>query len=146
MRSVAKLAFLLADWWIGYWGLLAHLRAKGHLITFDRYFHDIMADPKRYRYDAPSALARWVGLLIPRPDLIFVMDAPSAVMWGRKREVPLGETVRQRKIYRELAGATPSCHLVDASKPLGDSVDFVEQTIIRFMVERAAQRLRAESA
>ena len=146
MRSVAKLAFLLADWWIGYWGLLAHLRAKGHLIIFDRCFLDIMADPKRYRYDAPSALARCVGFLIPRPDLIFVMDAPSAVMWGRKREVPLGETVRQRKIYRELAGATPSCHLVDASKPVGEIVDFVEETIIRFMVERTAQRLGAENA
>jgi hypothetical protein len=82
---------------------LAAFRARSGFVLFNRYFHDLLVDPKRYRYGGPMWLARVCAYLIPpRKRLVLVLDADEATVHGRKMELSLDEIKRQRSEYRRL--------------------------------------------
>lgn len=140
-KSVVKLVFLLADWWLGYWGRLAPLRAKKCFVVFDRHYLDMLADPRRYRYGGAMGLARFSARLVPLPDLTVVLDAPPDVAHSRKQEVPPAETARQREAYLDLARRTPGARVVDASRPIHEVAAEVEGIILGVMAERTRRRM-----
>ncbi len=142
LASLAKLGLLMVDWTIGYWFDLAHSRAKGMLLIFDRHFVDLWVDPKRYRYGGPMWLARLVGRFIPKPDLFFFLDLPAEVAHARKPEVPLEEARKLRERYLKLALSVPNAHVVDASRPLEEVVAEVEEIILRYLAARTEKRIR----
>ena len=142
LASLAKLGLLMVDWTIGYWFDLAHSRAKGMLLIFDRHFVDLWVDPKRYRYGGPMWLARLVGRFIPKPDLFFFLDLPAEVAHARKPEVSLEEAKRLREHYLKLALSVPNAHVVDASRPLEEVVAEVEEIIFRHVAARTEKRIR----
>lgn len=121
--SLAKLAFLAADWWAGYLLAIGPKRRSGVFVMFDRGYHDLLVDPKRYRYGGSMALAGLVGRLLPRPALTVLLDAPVAVLRRRKQEVPLEETVRQRQVYLERVTALSNGVVLDASRPVEEVAD-----------------------
>ena len=135
--SIAKLAFFLFDWLLGYWTHLVHLRAKGYLVAFDRHYLDILVDPVRYRYGGPTWLARLVARLVPKPDLVIFLEAPVELLRSRKQEVPAEEVGRQRKAYLDLVLGLRNGHVVDASKPVSGVVGQVEKIIFDWMARRA---------
>lgn len=136
--SALQLLFLMADWTLGYWGGLVHLRAKGQLVIYDRHFIDLLVDPRRYRYGGPHWLPRWVARLIPAPDLLFLMDAPPDVLLQRKQEVTREEVARQRIAYRDLVSSLPNGRIVDATRELPQVVDAVERIILAHLVEHGS--------
>jgi thymidylate kinase len=113
--SVAALSFVMLDWWIGYWTRIVRQRAKHGLVVFDRHLLDMLADPLRYRYGGPSWVARAACRLVPRPDIIVILDAPTSVIRARKQEVTTAESQRQKLAYRHLAAEVTGAHLVDAT-------------------------------
>lgn len=136
--SALQLLYLVADWFLGYWGGIVHLRAKGRLVIYDRHFIDLMVDPRRYRYGGPRWLPRWMARLIPTPDLVFLMDAPPDVLFQRKQEVTREEVARQHAAYRALVSGLPNGRVVDASRELPQVVDAVERLILAHLVERGS--------
>jgi thymidylate kinase len=112
------------------------------LVIFDRYYQDILADPRRYRYAAAPWLARTLGRLLPQPDLVFILDAPPEVLQARKQEVPFAESARQRDVYRALAGEFRNAVVIDAARPLEDVTADILAHIVDRMAQRTAQRLR----
>jgi thymidylate kinase len=78
-------------------------------------------------------LARWVGKLIPKPDIWILLDAPPEVLQARKQEVPFEETARQRKEYLKLVKDLKSAFVVDATQGLDDVVADVNKIILDFM-------------
>ncbi len=114
---------------------------RSTFVVFDRYYHDLLVDPLRYRYGGPMWLARWVGKLIPEPDLWILLDAPAEVLQSRKREVPMNETARQREAYLRLVQGMDNGVVVDASQPLDDVVREVNMRILDLMAARTARRL-----
>ena len=123
--SAAALAFVVADWWFGYWTDVAPRRTRHGLVLFDRHLLDVLVDPLRYRYGGPTWLARLACRLVPRPDLVVILDACPAVVRARKQEVTPAESERQWSAYRRLAATTPGAHLVDASGPAEQVVQAV---------------------
>ena len=113
--SVAALSLIVLDWWIGYWTRIIRQRAKHGLVVFDRHLLDMLVDPVRYRFGGPSWVVRTACRLVPRPDLIVVLDAPPSVVRARKQEVSTAESERQRLAYRRLAAEVTGAHLVDAT-------------------------------
>lgn len=119
LQSMAKLFYLLWDYSAIYrWKRRMKRQDSPKLIIFDRYYHDLLVDPVRYRYSGPMWLARWVGNLIPRPDLWILLDAPADVIHSRKSEVTFEETQRQRQAYLDLVARLENGCVVDAAQPL----------------------------
>lgn len=127
--SAGKLLFLFCDWWLGYLLLIRRELAAGKTVIFDRGFVDLLVDPRRYRYGGPAWLAEAVGYLLPRPGLVVLLDAPVDVLRGRKVEVPLTETIRQRRAYLERVERLPNGVVVDASHPIAEVARHVELEI-----------------
>lgn len=117
LASMAKLGFLLADWQVGYRFRMARMRAKAQVVLFDRHYFDLLIDPRRYRYGGPAWLARLIGGLIPKPDLLFLLDAPTPVLQARKQEVSAEETERQRQAYRTMVQGLKYGRILDATQP-----------------------------
>jgi thymidylate kinase len=91
---------------------------KGTLLICDRYYHDLLVDPKRYRYGGPAWAAKLIGKLMPQPTLWILLDAPTKVLQVRKQEVTLEETARQRQAYSDFVRKQRKYVIVDASQSL----------------------------
>ncbi len=114
---------------------------RNGIVFVDRYFYDIIVDPKRYRLDAPAWLVCLIAKTIVKPDLVICFDAPAKFICERKQEVPFKEVVRQREAYLSLVKGLSNGHIVDTSSQLDNAVRQTEDIIINFLIERTARRL-----
>jgi len=143
--SMVKLAWWCTEYTIGYAFRVFPDLVRSSLVLFDRYYHDVLVDPVRYRYGAPAALARFTAHFIPRPDLTIVLTAPADVVHKRKQEVALAETARQQDAYVALATRLFNAYVVDAARPPDVVAADVEQIIVRHMHRRTAHRLTLDA-
>jgi len=103
IASVLYLSAVFVDCWIGYLLVIRPLLAKKHLLVFDRYFPDILVDPRRYRYSGPMLYAELLASLAPGRNFhLFVLDADEKVIRSRKQELDIDEIRRQRTGYTQL--------------------------------------------
>jgi thymidylate kinase len=123
--SLAKILVWLIEEWIAY----LFQEKKELLLLCDRYYHDLLIDPKRYRYGAPMWAAGIVGRLMPQPKLWVLLNAPTEVLRSRKQEVTLKETARQREAYMRFVKAQRNHLIVDASRSLIEVVADVEAAL-----------------
>jgi hypothetical protein len=120
-----RLLVLAADWLVDYWTRLVHLRAKGYILAFDRMYFDLVVDHERYGYGAGPRLARALWWLLPKPDLLFLLDSEPDELW------------RQRQAYRALVPQLRGGNVLDGSLPLSILVDEVQRVIRAWMVDRS---------
>ena len=135
--------FLLAvvvDYWIGYLISLRQSRARSGLILFDRYFHDVLIDPRRYRYGGPTWLARGMARLIPSPDLVVILDANERVIGDRKAELPAEEISRQRQKYKELKFSGAERVVINTEKSEKLTLNEVSSVIVEHLARRFERR------
>jgi thymidylate kinase len=127
--SIAKLCLWWFDYLFGYIVAVYPHLVRSTLVLFDRYYHDLLVDAKRYRYGGPG----WLGALVG--------NAPEIVR-SRKRELSLAEAVRQREAYLELAGRLPlnRVNVVDASLHLDEVAATVNGIILDHLARRVEKR------
>jgi thymidylate kinase len=111
------------------------------LVIFDRYFHDLLADPVRYRYGGSLNLARLLGRTLTQPDLVFILDAPAEVLQSRKQEVSLAESDRQRTAYQSLATEFNNPHIINTNQPVEQVIHDVLLQVMEFLEARTHRRL-----
>src|SRR5690606_9284852 len=100
-------------------GPVGHARSKRAILLSDRYFDDLLVDPRRYRYGAPISWARAMFRALPRPDRVLLLLGDAEAIHARKREVTLEELGRQLGAYRDLAASLgPRAVVIDATRPL----------------------------
>jgi thymidylate kinase len=139
--SLLKAVYWLADYSLGYWARVFPDLVRAKFVVFDRYLVDTIVDPKRYRYGGPSWVLRLVWRLVPKPDLVILLDAPAEIFHARKQEVPIEETMRQQAAYRALVSRLPTGHVVDgAQEPAKVAADVVE-IVVETMARRTGKRL-----
>ena len=145
-RSLAQLVALVLDYGFGYWLLVRPLLGRSTLVVFDRYYHDLLIDPKRYRYGGPLWVVRLFSGLVPDPDLVFALDAPEAIILSRKRELTADELRRQRRVcLREAKKFTRAC-VLDSSRPVQELSTLAAQEIAGYLNGRYTQRNFSASA
>jgi thymidylate kinase len=102
----------------------------GAVVIFDRYVYDARIDTL---LDSQPLSARLYGrlamALFPDPDLLIVLDAPSELLFERKREHPVERLDRLRAAYKSLAGGVPSSTMIDAGQPADDVLRATADTI-----------------
>ena len=114
--------------------------ARSTLVLNDRHFVDIFVDARRYRYGGPVWLLRLIWWLIPKPNLVILLDAPAEILHRRKQEVSFEESTRQREAYLSLVQGLPNGHVVDAARPLQQVSKVVSEIIVRHLAIRTARR------
>ena len=138
--SVASLLYFV-DCWLGYILLIRPMLARSTLVIFDRYLYDMQIDPRRYRFGGPTWLARLLGRLAPRPDLLFVLDASERVILHRKDELSAQELRRQRTGYGRLAEQSRNTATISTGKSVESATNAVWSVMVGFLAERLRRRL-----
>ncbi|HKA39374.1 MAG TPA: hypothetical protein VKD25_06375 [Burkholderiales bacterium] len=136
IASIAKLIHMLLDYVAGYALRVWPLKRRSTLVVFDRYYRDLLVDPRRYRYGGPLSLARWAAKCVPGPDLWVLLDAPADVLQARKSEVSAEESERQRQSYLELAAHQWNAAVVDARQELPLVAQEVDAAILNVLQGR----------
>jgi thymidylate kinase len=115
--------------------------ARGGLVLIDRFYYDFFVDQRRYRMRVPGWLVRLGYRLLAKPDLVLLLDAPAEVLQGRKAEVSLAETERQRTAFLELVRGLPNGRVVDAAQRPEEVAAQCRRFILDFLAERMARRV-----
>jgi thymidylate kinase len=142
LGSVLKLFYFLYLYTVGYWGKVYPLKIKSTFIIFDRYFHDLMVDPKRYRDKSGLNWLKFIAFFIPKPDLWILLDAPAEVIQKRKAEVPFTETARQILAYKQLFSNLKNTSIVNADQHPDKVIYDVEKIIIDYLGVRTKKRYK----
>jgi thymidylate kinase len=140
LKSSAHLIALFLDYWLGFFLVIRPMLARSTLIIFDRYFHDMLVDPQRYRYGGPTWLTRLLVFCVPAPDLILVLDAREEVILSRKCEVPSTEVRRQRESYQQLARNCETTRLVKTNQDLEKTLAETSKIIMDHLAQRFLRR------
>jgi thymidylate kinase len=91
-------------------------QARGRVVIFDRYTYDALVPP-RPPYVWLKAPYLWlIAHACPAPDVVLVLDAPGAVIHGRKAEQSLEDTHDERHQFLALAQRLPQLQIVDAHR------------------------------
>jgi thymidylate kinase len=135
--SVTRAFVHLFDYIAGYHLAVRPQLVRSGLVVFDRYFDDMVVDPKRYRYGGPPSLLRVLRWLAPQPDLQLILDAPESVVLSRKQEQSPEEIRRQRAAYRKLAGDHDFCRVIDGSRTPSAVAAEASEAVIRYLETRA---------
>ncbi len=136
-RSVVRIGAWIAEEW--YRAFLAwRARRRGEVVVFDRHFFcDYYAADVRPADGPRRALASRIhGAVLrryPKPGLTLLLDAPAAVLFGRKQEGTLESVEQRRADYRDLAAVLPAFAIVDVDRPVDDVVSDIVERIRAFV-------------
>lgn len=113
LGSLLRLAYLSADYVLGYWlWTRPKIAKKPTVVIFDRYAYDMALDPRRFRIALPSRLVEWFAARAPKPDLIICLHGDAETIAERKCELTFEETQRQVTALRAFAAREPRAVLV----------------------------------
>lgn len=135
--SILKIIIWSFEYWIK---KVFHGQKSSTLIFWDRYFYDLLVDPKRYRYGGPMGAVHFLSRIVPMPNLVILLDAPAEVLQSRKKEVSYSEAGRQRQAYLNLVGSMKNGVVIDASQSLTRVIQATCEAIIGTMSLRVKKR------
>jgi thymidylate kinase len=139
--SILKLGYYGLDYILGYFIKVLPAKICSTLFIFDRYYDDLIIDQKRYRYGGPVFLLKWLRFFIPKPDLIFCLDAEAEILQARKAEVSFEECKRQREAYKDLVLKLPNGYIVDSSQNLDQVVNDIQSIVLEHMNKKVGYQI-----
>ena len=142
LLSFLKNCCFLLDYWCGYLLDVRPKLVRSSLVLFDRYYDDLLVDPRRFRFSRPPWLSTVARPMIPRPDLLLFLDVSEWRIASRKAEVPPQEVVRQRKAYRRLAAESSGSVILDGNLPYNEVLRHACGAILGRLAGRYANRRR----
>ena len=104
---------------------------SNQLIIFDRYAHDLMIDPIRYKFNLPINIAKFILDLFPNPNLWIVVNAPIKVLEKRKKELPTKELKRQIRTYLNFAKQRKNSIVVNTNNSVQSCLSLIIKKVNR---------------
>jgi thymidylate kinase len=101
LLSLVRLGYYWLDQVIGFWLVVSPSRRRGELVIIERGYWDMVVDPLRYRLGCAPAVVRFLGRLVPHPDLTVILGGDPAAIATRKGELPAEEIARQLGCWRQ---------------------------------------------
>jgi thymidylate kinase len=129
--STLKIVFFVFQYNINWILNILSIKYTPTLIVFDRYFDDILADSKRYRYGGSLKFVSYVNRFIPKPDITFVLNAEPSIIHARKKEVTIIELTEQLNRYKLLTQINKSHVLIKVNKTIEEIVKEVNLNILK---------------
>ena len=103
---------------------------SNQLIIFDRYAHDLMIDPIRYKFNLPISITKFILNLFPNPSLWIVLNAPIKVLEKRKKELPTKELKKQIRSYINFAKQRKNSIVVNTNNSVQSSLSLIIKKLI----------------
>ena len=91
LLGVLRIGRNLARAWLGYLLVIRPAVRSGKVVVGDRWLYGYVAQPRALRFHGPSWIARLVLKMLPRPDLVILLDAPPEAIHERKPELTPNE-------------------------------------------------------
>lgn len=139
--SVLRLFNRLAEELVRH-GVSASHQLRGKLVVTDRDFFIDYSVAVKEPVGMLDRIHLWfLGSVMPKPDLVVWLDAPSAVLYDRKPEVPISYLERRRARIAQLQPAFGRFERVDA-EPSEDEVYFSVERLVLAACEKKQLRSR----
>lgn len=108
-RGSRLVGFLRIVWnlgraWTAYLMAIRPALQGGFLVVGDRWLYGYTAQPMALKFYGPEWVARLVLRVMPQPDLVVVLEAPSEVIYERKSELSLDEIDGERRQWSQVFG------------------------------------------
>lgn len=117
--SILRLAYYTVDYLTGYWfRVYPQLLKFSSVFIFDRYFYDFLADPARYRLSLPNGVLRLFESIVPKPDLVILLEIDPEIAYKRKPHLPLKELREQSARFADLTKKLKAVEVIDSSSPI----------------------------
>jgi len=106
LLSLTYQYFILIDYW---WQMVVRIAIPlklGENLICDRYIHDTIVDltiDLNYPKEKAGVLLNRVMKLLPRPNLVFLVDVSEEIAYSRKNDIPAIDFLRERRsIYLKI--------------------------------------------
>lgn len=100
-KSSATMSLLrLLSWLISY-KIFFYSKKNIEIFFFDRYAHDVLIDPLRYKHNLSETLTQFILKFFPKPNLWIFLNPPLKNIKARKQELPMNELGRQIEDYTQ---------------------------------------------
>ncbi len=110
----------------------------GEVIVCDRYIYDtIIAFSIEFDYSEEKfqRMLKIFGHLVPKPDILFLIDVPTNVALQRKKDIPSIEYLsKPKKMYAELTKQT-DVEIIDGTKSLEELKEILQSKVMKYMTE-----------
>jgi energy-coupling factor transporter ATP-binding protein EcfA2 len=136
--SMAKLVVWLSMGWLSFFKRENNLTLR----IFERYYHDLLIDPKRYRYDGPMWFARFVGKFYPSPCLWILLDPAVELVQMENCDLSPTEIAWQLEEYRSFVRTRDQYVILNMSKPQTIVLEEAYAAIIDTLTERTDTSLK----
>jgi thymidylate kinase len=143
LLSMAYLFAFFMDYWVGYVFAIRPSLTRSNFVLFDRYFHDVVVDPRRCRYGGPPWFSKLLSHLVPEPDLVILLDAGGPSIFSRKEELLVAEIERQREAYQHLQFRRTQKIVIDTDQGIEHTIQSASGAVAEFMRQRLGVRMRA---
>jgi len=114
--------YIVFDFIIGYYFKVRPHLTNGTIVVYERYYYDIIIDQRRYGLEIPLWFRLFMSYFIPTPDIIILLDASSAIVQKRKREIEPEEIERQRLIMKHFLSRYSCFYSINVEINLPDEV------------------------
>ncbi len=135
VKSYIKIMFLIFQYNKGWINNIVPLIVRSSLVIFDRYFDDLLADHKRYRYGGSLRFIAFAKLVIPKPELFFILTAEPEIIYDRKKEVKITELELQIGEYEALVD-NKIFHKIDVNRTPAE----ITGEVITIMMNKLSER------
>lgn len=132
LKSIIRFVFYNLDYQLGTLIKIDKYKMNKQLVIFDRYYYDYFVDLKRYQYNFPQWVPYVFSSLIPKPDLIFILNGSADCLYERKQELTKEELRRQIKEYKKIAGKYSNAYLINVERDIESIVKEVTEKILRY--------------
>ena len=121
--STIRYLYYWADFILGYWFIIYPKKIKSSLIIGERYFPDILVHPERYGFNVPRWLMRASSILVPQPDIIFLLTGDPDEIHARKQELTVEQIGNQLAHYADELTNWKTHALIDTSSGANHVID-----------------------
>ena len=141
-KSAVRFFFYNLDFQLGTLLKINRKKINKQLVIFDRYYYDYFADMKRYKYSLPVWFPAAFEWMIPKPDMVFVLDGNPEVLYERKKELPISELEKQCSVFHQLAQNRKNFYAINVNRDVDTIVDEVTETILQEMSRRTSRIMK----
>ncbi len=135
------LGYYWLDFFLGSWLQLQAVRIRTGLVIQERGWWDMAVDPLRYRLSPCPRTVMLLGKLLPRPDVLVVLESDANVLHSRKPELPVDELQRQLSAWRDIAPRVGKAIYQDTAHSLNTTSEELWAETVSTLEARGVPRL-----